>query len=335
MRLVRIIIVVAIGVILAASLFVFISLRLWKQPNYIQNFEAEEFKSDVEFIEPLLIHNELAIYERGKGEPILLFPYPHAHTTSPMIQGELANVFVNLGRRVISFDVPGAYRSTRKPTGKMSEMLDCAEEVLNALGINETIDIAGHSMGSLCALAFTIEKPARVRRLILVGSMSGFPAAARHGLPGSVWKPTDIEYWQLIFWGLRLTYGRENLALHKRYYNMMSRVRDVEQDYFIPLSIDEDDQQQGVPIRSIWSKNFWRKVDYSKKLNQIKIPTFIGVGRYDPETPLACSEELVMNISEAQLVIFEKSGHRPFVEEIEAFADVLRSFLSGKGGEKL
>jgi len=333
MRLIRIIIVVTIGVVLVASVFVFIVLRLWKQPWYIQNFEAEEFKSDAGFAEPILIQDELAIYERGKGEPILLFPYPHAHTTSPMIQGQLADIFVGLGRRVISFDVPGAYCSTRKPTGEMAEMLDCAEEVLITLGINEAIDVAGHSMGSLCALAFAIEKPDLVRSLVLVGSMSGFPVAVRHGMPGSVWKPTDPEYWQLIFWGLRLTYGRGNLALHKRYYNMMSEPCYVDRTYFIRLEIDEDDQQKGVPIRSIWSKNIWRKVDYSKRLNKITIPTLICVGRYDPETPLPCSEELVANIPGARLVIFEKSGHLPYKEELESFTDVLKSFLDETGGE--
>ncbi len=49
---------------------------------------------------------------------------------------------------------------------------------------------------------------------------------------------------------------------------------------------------------------------------------------YDPQTPMACSEELARGIREAQLVIFERSGHYPFIEEREQFKSVLGEFLA-------
>ena len=92
---------------------------------------------------------------------MLLFPYPHGHTVEPMAQGPIADILVGMGRQVVTFDVPGAYQSTREPTGKMEEIIRAADEVLDALGIQAPVDVVGHSMGGFTALAYAIERPER------------------------------------------------------------------------------------------------------------------------------------------------------------------------------
>ena len=54
------------------------------------------------------------------------------------------------------------------------------------------------------------------------------------------------------------------------------------------------------------------------------------VGRHNPEGPLPCSKELFEGISHARLVIFERSGHYPFVEENSRFTEALDVFLHGE-----
>lgn len=60
----------------------------------------------------------------------MLFPYPHAHTVEPMAKGQLSKILQDLGFSVITFDVPGAYRSTREPNGTIEEMLECTRAYL-------------------------------------------------------------------------------------------------------------------------------------------------------------------------------------------------------------
>jgi|GEM_PF-4429031 len=65
----------------------------------------------------------------------------------------------------------------------LSEMVECACEALNVAHVKQA-DVLGHSMGGLCALALALEHPERVRRLVLVGSVSGGPAIRRgRGIP--------------------------------------------------------------------------------------------------------------------------------------------------------
>jgi len=53
-------------------------------------------------------------------------------------------------------------------------------------------------------------------------------------------------------------------------------------------------------------------------------------GRHDPESPVPASEELYNGIPDAQLVIFENSGHFPFIEEEMLFSETLDRFLTSE-----
>ncbi len=306
-----------------------VSLGLYRRLPYLQNFEEEEYGQEQPFVEPVSVSDGLAVYVVGSGEPLLLFPYPHAQTTTPMAQGPLAELLVGLGRTVITFDVPGAYRSTRDPVGDMDEMLRSADETLDRLGITGPVDVVGHSMSGLCALAFAIERPERTRKLVLVGSMSGFPAAARWGMPGSSFAAWDLDYWRLVVWGLQIKFGWGNLALHKKLQNLMVGASTYDKARFTPIEIDDDDGGKGVPVREVvWGKNMLRRMSYSDRLRAVQAPTLVLVGRHDPETPVPCSQELHEGIPNTKLVVFEQSGHSPFVEEAPLVADTIDPFLN-------
>jgi proline iminopeptidase len=293
----------------------------------LQNFEETEYLNGGTYLEPTSVENGLAVYAVGSGEPVLLLPYPHAHTIEPMAQGPLADALVAIGRTVITFDVPGAYKSTREPVGDIAEMLSAAEEALDRLGIEQPVDVVGHSMSGLAALAFAIENPERTNRLVLIGSMSGFPIVLKNGLPKSAWKATESEFWKFIFLGLKVKSGFGNLADHKNLQNIMSYESLHDKTLFSPLEIQPDDKRQGVPVREmVWGGNLFQRLDFADRLSSVQAPTLILVGRFDAEAPLVCSEELNDGIAESEMVIFEKSGHYPFLEEPGKFSQMLEGF---------
>jgi proline iminopeptidase len=316
--------------ILSGLLVAGLVLCLRRRLPPLVNFEEREYGREHPFVEPLSVEEGLAVYVVGSGEPLLLLPYPHAHTTTPMAQGPLAERLAEMGRTVVTFDVPGAYRSTREPVGDVDELIHCADETLDRLGIDGPVDVVGHSMGGLAALAYAVDRPERTRRLVLVGAMSGFPAVARWGLPGSSMRAWEPDYWRLIAWGIRIKLGLGNLALHKRLQNLMERACYYDKTRFTPLEIDADDREQGIPIREVlWGVNMLRRLSYSDRLGSVQAPTLVLVGRHDPEAPPPCSEELASGIPDARLVIFERSGHFPFVEEPSLFAEAVEGFFDG------
>lgn len=277
--------------------------------------------------DPITIHEGLAIYANGDGDPVLLMPYPHSFTRVPAAEGTLASILHEMGRRVISFDPPGAYRSTRPARVDLSEMLDCACEALDASGVSGPIDVIGHSMSSLCSLALALEHPDRVRRLALIGSMSGYPALRRHNAIPYRWGWSDPRFWRMAALGLRLRRGGATLADHNRLQRLMAEVSYRNISLIPPLPAGEDAEHQPAPIRSRWARTS-RRLDFRARLGEVRVPTWIAVGRYDPQTPVGCSIELAKKISGADLVIFERSGHAPFAEERERFTAALAAFWS-------
>ena len=73
------------------------------------------------------------------------------------------------------------------------------------------------------------------------------------------------------------------------------------------------------------------RYDLRDRLGDIKVPTFIWVGRYDWLTPVSLSEELHAGIKGSELVVYEKSGHMAALEEKTKFSKDVRAFL-GKAG---
>ncbi|AJY47803.1 hypothetical protein TM49_22390 [Martelella endophytica] len=67
--------------------------------------------------------------------------------------------------------------------------------------------------------------------------------------------------------------------------------------------------------------------DLKPLLPGIKVPTLITVGRHDWITPVSASEKIHALIPNSELVIFEKSGHAPQVEEAPKFQQTVRDFL--------
>ena len=69
------------------------------------------------------------------------------------------------------------------------------------------------------------------------------------------------------------------------------------------------------------------KADYKNRLHLLDIPVLIAVGKYDPQTPVTMSRELNDGIRNSTLIIFNESGHSPFIEEKDYFTQAVKEFL--------
>jgi proline iminopeptidase len=207
-------------------------------------------------------------------------------------------------------------------------MVSCAVEAVEVCQVGQPVDVVGHSMGSLCALALAIARPEIVRRLVLVGSMSGWPAVFRWGVPHN-WNPwRDRAWWKCMWLGTRQMLGLGNLAVHKQLDNLVEMASFVDRRHVELWTIEPGDARRSPPPRACWLRSV-RHVDYIRRLGELRAPTLLVVGRHDPQTPVACSEELAVGIPDARTVIFERSGHAPFIEEPERFRQEVGAFLTG------
>lgn len=271
------------------------------------------------------IQDGLAVYRFGRGEPILLMPGPHRFERPGLRMADaLIDGLVRLDRQVVTYDPPGSGHSSRPARLGMAEMHQCADEGLEAAGVRGTVDSVGHSMGGLAVLAYALERPERVRRLVLIGAGSGGPAYTR--APGALWNRSHPRFWGMALLGilhiLWPTRGPERIM-----NNFIERESFYDQSYARPRTVTLGDWIRPREGRTDWHRVASR-LDYAPRLGEVSVPALILCGRYDPQCPPACSQELAAGIPQAELMCLERSGHYPFVEESAAFWAAVGTFLS-------
>ena len=111
------------------------------------------------------------VYTGGKAFdrslPCVVFVHGALHDHS--VWTLLARWFAHHGRGVLAVDLPGHGRSEGAPLADVESTADWLISLLDAAGV-DTAALVGHSMGSLLALEAAARAPARVRRLVMIGT---------------------------------------------------------------------------------------------------------------------------------------------------------------------
>ncbi|WP_238008750.1 alpha/beta hydrolase [Dactylosporangium sp. AC04546] len=228
--------------------------------------------------------------------------------------------------RVIVFDARGSGVSEgRSPFTHEQWVADV--DALRAWAGVETFVMAGGSYGGFISMEYAIRHPDRVRALVLRDTSADHEndKAARHNAETSTRVRIDLEKLDRINNGqvrddddLRDCWA-EILPLYDHVYD--------------PAKVAE--RVAATPYR-YETHNFAFSVnmpayDIKSQLHRITCPTLVTVGRDDWITPVASSETITSLVPNARLVVFEKSGHSPQVEEAELWRQVVRDFLHEVG----
>lgn len=281
---------------------------------------------------PAWVHDGLAVYNLGAGPPLLVMPNPQGMVRAPEAHSPLAALLVGLGRRVITFDPPGAFASPRPPRLGLDEMLACTQEALMVAGVAPPVDIVGHSQATLCQLALALATPHTVRSLVLVGAVDGGWRTTRraHGMPWC-WPLTDPRRWRFAALAAPLAVGRGDLARLKRLQRLYTEASFVDPSLAPAVPIEPGDRRRPPPPRARWQASV-RRVDLRPRLSEISAPALVCVGRHDPQSPWPDNAAIAAALPAGRLEVFERSGHYPFVEKPQHFTDVVAAFLSSVPG---
>ena len=71
-----------------------------------------------------------------------------------------------------------------------------------------------------------------------------------------------------------------------------------------------------------------RDWDAFRRLHRIRVPTLVLAGRYDQATPESALR-IAGRIPQGECLIFERSGHFPFIDQRKLFLAAIEDFLTG------
>ena len=285
---------------------------------------SEEFAAATTAAEMVEINgNRLAVEVLGRPDaPVLI-----AHHGAPGL-GSRAEPRGSFGRladtyRVIVFDARGSGQSEGKGTFSHEQWaadIDALREWAGA----ERIVMAGGSYGGFMAMEYATRYPDRVRALVLRDTSpdnSNEEKAMANALKNTRVEIDRVKLDRIMAGKVRddddlRDCWREILPLYDYVYDPKAVEAKVEAT---PYRYEAHNYAFSVNIPNY---------DLKPVLPNVTAPTLITVGRTDWITPVECSEQIASLIPGSRLVVFEKSGHSPQIEEAEAWTKVVREFLA-------
>lgn len=228
--------------------------------------------------------------------------------------------------RIVTFDARGSGESDDLPPYTHAQWVADIDAIRELLGL-ETFVMAGGSYGGFLALEYTLAHPERVSALILRDTAAN---TDYDHLAVERARSTDrvtIDEWTIS----RIGTGHfaDNTEF-ERYWRGILPLYDHSYD-------PQATERKALATRYHYATHNaafgvnMPQYDLTGRLGEIACPTLVVVGRHDWRTPVQASQAIVDGIPQAELVVFEKSGHSPQLEEPEKFQATVRNFLLRAG----
>jgi 4,5:9,10-diseco-3-hydroxy-5,9,17-trioxoandrosta-1(10),2-diene-4-oate hydrolase len=226
-------------------------------------------------------------------------------------------------RRVLALDLPGFGRSD-KPDASYSTrfFVHTVARFLDEKGVRRAT-LIGNSMGGQIAMAFALEHPRRLDKLVLVD-----PAGVTR-LP--LWL-LRVAMWMAGQAGARLGPMRVPHPMVQALFTAVFPTRpDLAARYV--RSYEEAIASSEYPLHLRSGFRAARGVLHTPlrgRVHEIDAPTLIVWGARDWLVPVTAARDLRRAIPNSRLLIYSRSGHCPMVDQPERWNRDVESFLDGR-----
>ena len=254
---------------------------------------------------------ELAFVDQGNGPPVVLvhgFPLDHGMWNAQI------NALLK-AHRVIAVDLRG-FGQSEVTAGKvtMEQFADDLAALLDVLGIDEPITLAGLSMGGYVAFAFHHKYASRVRGLVLCDTRAvadtAEVAAGRLAMAERVEREGPAV---LVDTMMPRLFAEATVRQRPELVESLRRVM-----------LGSDPRAVAAA-----SRGMAERPDVTAGLGQIRCPTLVIVGRHDDISPVDEMRAIAEAIPDAHLVEILDSGHMTTLEQPNEVNRAMLEFLAG------
>ena len=257
----------------------------------------------------------------GEGLPMVFL-----HAGLGFDSSYLKNAFLPLaesdsGLKLVFFDWRGGGHSSRRPLDfefTVTTLVEDIENLRDVLNLGQII-LHGHSFGGVAAQEYALRFPEQLRGLILDSTYPAFSTENFAALERCA-SLSEMKIFLEAFGSPMSddeTFARAVESVLPLYYH----------DY------DERKAERFLGEMRFSAAAFNRSsellptVNTIEKLQNIKTPTLILAGRHDLFGLAQTGEKMSEKIPNSRFVVFEQSGHFPFLEETEKYLKTVADFF--------
>ncbi|NEO32653.1 MAG: alpha/beta fold hydrolase [Symploca sp. SIO3C6] len=225
--------------------------------------------------------------------------------------------------QLVYFDHRGQGRSARGPkeTYTLDNNVEDMEALRQYLGLDKIV-VIGTSYGGMVALSYAVRYPHNVSHLIAIATAASFRFIQRGK---EILAQRGTEQQKAIV--SRLWEGNfENEQQLREYFQVMGSMYSLTYD---PESNSKAWEKLilSADAINVAFRGFLRTYDILNQLHKITAPTLVIGARHDWICAPEFSEEIAQAIPNADLRIFENSGHLIRADEPQALLDAIAGFL--------
>ncbi len=267
----------------------------------------------------------LHVVERGHGSPVVVL-----HGGPGLDHHMFGDCLDPLGDRfrLILVDQRSQGLSDRAPehTWTLERMAQDVVMLARAMGL-ERYAVLGHSYGAFVALQNAVDYPGQVAATIV---SSGMPSArylqqVERNLRS--FEPAELRE--------RVTASWDREASAETQEDVEAILRDQWPFHFAdPLDPRIEDLERRTAgavyapdVLGHFARSEYGGIEVEGRLADVTHPVLVLAGRHDRTCSVEAAEAIAGGIPNAELVIFEHSGHMTFVEETERYLEAIRAFL--------
>ncbi len=289
---------------------------------------AEDVATRIQYVDELLDKEGLRLYYRklGKGDPLLVL-----HGRNGLNHQSMMDCFDQLGDsyQVIYLDLRASGKTTVPEEDLSWELLlEDLEDLRKELGIRSW-SIAAHDVGGSLALKYASKFPEQVTKLFLSAPEIGRTLGAKIGRGN----PTEVSHFSSEqsekIKRLMATeqYGKGDLDTHEE----IIRIR-YSLDFVDPANVEN--LRIGLRDPALDRAQAWKEFSYKfgslnlyREILECPVPLMIVYGSEDPRDVGKNSrvDKVFAKVQKEQIV---GAGFFPFVEQEQAFLELIRNFLA-------
>jgi proline iminopeptidase len=217
------------------------------------------------------------------------------------------------------------------------------EAVRQAIGADSII-VYGRSYGGMVAQAYALAYPGHVRALVLSNTLDGARAWQEENIAAThaFLERQFPERWKRVL-------ERRAAGFVTSQDSLIALMTPLNELYAYDLANDStflfrlrEVREAGVPghapevYRAMVGRDpEWTVdgtlagVEFGPRLPALRVPTLVIAGRYDRICPPSTATRIAAAVPGARLVVFERSGHRPELEQADHWFMTMKEFLAG------
>jgi pimeloyl-ACP methyl ester carboxylesterase len=251
-------------------------------------------------------HGALTAVQAGQGRDLVLLHSLLADRQAfDAVLPELAKQF-----RVTLIDLPGFHGSEPTVLPLLDAYLARLEDGFQEFAIGPDATLLGNGFGGTLALAFAIDHPERIGKLIISDAAAAFPEPDRQIFRDMADRIAAGDIDAVAAVAAKRVFSPAFLAQHPDRIDDRKRVL---------LGIDPRAFRAACKILA--------EVDLVPLLDKLDVPTLVLCGEADQATPPPLNREIARRVAGARYVELPGCGHCPPLEQPQQFLAAIKEFV--------